>query len=145
MVILRLGLIVGSLAFLYVGWASWSAGYPPEVASVRGVVAFMAVTIVAYFGELVVATAPEQHQPAASSTDRSTPATAGAAAPAAPAGAASATAGDAAGITTPSAPALAGAEQLASLTAGEPIVAPDFGAAAQSMAEAEPVELRPAA
>lgn len=58
MEILRLGLIGGSLAFLFVGWASWSAGFPVEVAAARGTVAFMGVSFIAYLGELVIATAP---------------------------------------------------------------------------------------
>jgi len=58
MPILRIGLIVGSLGFLYVTWASNQAGYPIEVALVRGVLAFMALSFVAYLGELVLATSP---------------------------------------------------------------------------------------
>ena len=65
MEVLRIGLILGALAFLYVSWASWDAGYPPEVAALRGGVAFMAVTIVGYLGELVVASAPPRGRAAA--------------------------------------------------------------------------------
>ena len=58
MPILRLGLVLGTLAFLYVAWASFRAGYPVETALVRGGLSFMALSFVAYLGELVVATAP---------------------------------------------------------------------------------------
>ncbi len=58
MPVLRFGLLLAALGFLYVSWASWSAGYWPEVALLRGLVAFMAVSLLAYVGELVVATAP---------------------------------------------------------------------------------------
>ena len=75
MPVLTLGLVGAGLAFLYVSWASWSAGYPPEVALLRGFVGFMATALVGYTGELIVATATaraadepaadEQPQPAA--------------------------------------------------------------------------------
>ena len=55
--VLQLGLVFAGAAFLYVGWASWDAGYGPEVAIVRGLVGFMAVSFVGYIGELIVATA----------------------------------------------------------------------------------------
>lgn len=58
MPILRIGLLLGALGFLYVSWASYDAGFPVEVALVRGVLSFMALGFVAYLGELVVATAP---------------------------------------------------------------------------------------
>lgn len=64
MAILRIGLIVGSLGCVYVAWASERAGFPIEVALVRGMVAFLGLTFVAYLGELVVATAPPAEQPA---------------------------------------------------------------------------------
>ena len=64
MAILHLGLALGAAAFLYVGWASWNAGYGPEIAVVRGLIAFMAVTFVGYIGELIVATAPPARQDA---------------------------------------------------------------------------------
>ena len=54
---LKLGLMLGGIAFLWVSWASWSAGYPPEIAAVRGLIGFMAICTVAYFAELVVSTA----------------------------------------------------------------------------------------
>ena len=62
MAILHLGLALGAAAFLYVGWASWNAGYGPEIAVVRGLIAFMAVTFVGYIGELIIATAPPPRQ-----------------------------------------------------------------------------------
>jgi hypothetical protein len=67
--VLRIGLTVGALGFLYVAWRSWSAGYAPEVAFARGFVAFMAASIVAYLGELVVATAPRQAHGEADASD----------------------------------------------------------------------------
>jgi hypothetical protein len=58
MAVMQLGLTAAAIAFLFVSWASWSAGYGPEIAVVRGLVSFMAVSLLAYVGELVVATAP---------------------------------------------------------------------------------------
>lgn len=60
--VLRLGLIVAAFAFVYVTWASWSAGYYPEIAMFRGLLAFMAVSFVGYLGELVVATTPQDEE-----------------------------------------------------------------------------------
>jgi hypothetical protein len=57
-VVLRAGLVLGGLGFLFVTWASWSAGYAVEVALARGALAFMAASVLAYLGELVIATAP---------------------------------------------------------------------------------------
>lgn len=58
MAVMHLGLAISGIAFLYVGWASWSAGYTPEVAAVRALIAFMAVNFVAYIGQLIVVTQP---------------------------------------------------------------------------------------
>jgi hypothetical protein len=58
MPVLGLGLTVSGLGFLAVSWESWSAGFPVEVALLRGLIAFMAINFVAYVGELIVATAP---------------------------------------------------------------------------------------
>lgn len=58
MAVMHLGLVFSGFTFLYVGWASWSAGYTPEVAAVRALVAFMAVNFVAYIGQLIVVTQP---------------------------------------------------------------------------------------
>src|SRR5690606_25476390 len=58
MLILRAGLYVSALAAVYTTWASNGAGYAIEVAMLRGLLAFMAVTVVAYLAELVVLTAP---------------------------------------------------------------------------------------
>ena len=60
--VLRLGLIVAAFAFVYVTWASWAAGYYPEIAMFRGLLAFMAVSFIGYLGELVVATTPQAEQ-----------------------------------------------------------------------------------
>ena len=40
------------------GGVSWNAGYGPEIAVLRGLLAFMAVSLIGYVGELIVATAP---------------------------------------------------------------------------------------
>jgi hypothetical protein len=58
MPVLRLGLMLAVLGCVYVAFASWSAGYPPEVALLRGIVAFMAFGFLGYIGELALATAP---------------------------------------------------------------------------------------
>lgn len=58
MLILRLGIYSATLAAAYVTWASSGAGFPIEVAMARGLLAFMAVTFLAYLAELVVLTAP---------------------------------------------------------------------------------------
>jgi len=58
MIVLKLGLYLAVVGWGWVSWASWSAGYPPEVALLRGMVAFGAVSLLAYAGELIVATAP---------------------------------------------------------------------------------------
>jgi hypothetical protein len=56
--ILGLGLMLSGLAVLGVSWLSYAAGYPVEVALLRGLLAFIAVNFLAYLGELIVATAP---------------------------------------------------------------------------------------
>ena len=58
MLVLQLGLYLAAAAWAWIAWASWSAGYPPEVALLRGMVAFGAVSLLAYVAELIVATAP---------------------------------------------------------------------------------------
>ncbi len=148
MVILRVGLVVGALAFLYVAWASWSAGYPPEVASVRGIVAFIAVVIVGYVGELIVATAPVVMPQAAQDADAASEAAAAPAVAAVDFEAAATPVADAAAAVAPVAagdPALAAGQQLPSLPAGTPIVAPDVAANPAATVEAEPAQLRSAA
>ncbi len=62
MPVLQLGLTFAGVAFLYVSWASWAAGYGPDVAVLRGLIAFMAVSLVGYIGELIIATAPPSAQ-----------------------------------------------------------------------------------
>ena len=57
MPVLQLGLAFAGVAFLYVSWASWEAGYGPDVAVLRGLIAFMAVSLIGYIGELIIATA----------------------------------------------------------------------------------------
>jgi len=58
MVIMRLGLTVAALGFLIATIGSMRAGYPAEMALVRGLLSFMALSFVAYLGELIVATSP---------------------------------------------------------------------------------------
>jgi hypothetical protein len=58
MLILRIGLYIAVGMAALATWMSASAGYPIEVAMVRGLLAFMACSLVAYFAELVVMTAP---------------------------------------------------------------------------------------
>jgi len=58
MAILALGLYVAVGVAVLATWQSLGAGYAVEVATVRGVLAFMAVGFVAYIAELVVMTAP---------------------------------------------------------------------------------------
>ena len=58
MLILRIGLYVSLAMGVLATWMSSSTGYPLEVAMVRGVLAFMACSLVAYVAELVVMTAP---------------------------------------------------------------------------------------
>ena len=62
MPVLQLGLAFAGVAFLYVSWASWEAGYGPDVAVLRGLIAFMAVSLIGYIGELIIATAPPPAQ-----------------------------------------------------------------------------------
>lgn len=60
MLVLRLGLTIAALAFLGSFALGMRAGFPPELALVRAALAFMAVSFVAYVGELIIATAPPQ-------------------------------------------------------------------------------------
>lgn len=69
MLILKAGLYLALAVTAYVVWASSGAGYSIEVALLRGAVAFMGVTFVAYLAEIVVMTAPVAGHPA-QSTDR---------------------------------------------------------------------------
>lgn len=64
MPMLKLALITGACASLCVSWASWSAGYPPEIAITRGVIGFMAISLLGFCAELVATRArptPPQH------------------------------------------------------------------------------------
>jgi hypothetical protein len=58
MVVLRLGLSIAAIAFLGSFVLGIRAGFPPEVALVRAALVFMAVSFIAYVGELIIATAP---------------------------------------------------------------------------------------
>ena len=58
MTLLRYGLYAAIGLAVLATWLSSSAGYPIEAALLRGLIAFMAGSFVAYFAELVVMTAP---------------------------------------------------------------------------------------
>ena len=58
MLVLRLGMGLGALAFLAVAALSWRAGYAPDIAFVRGLAGFAVVALLGYAGELIVATSP---------------------------------------------------------------------------------------
>lgn len=58
MLILRAGLYIAVALAVYATWASANAGYPIETAMLRGLLAFMGGSFVAYLAELVVMTAP---------------------------------------------------------------------------------------
>ncbi len=58
MLVLRLGLTIAALMFVASLVLGMRAGFPVEVALVRAGLAFMAVSLVAYVGELIIATAP---------------------------------------------------------------------------------------
>ncbi len=64
MLILRTGLYVAVGMAVLATWMSSSSGYPIEVAMVRGLLAFTACSLVSYFAELVVMTAPPPARPA---------------------------------------------------------------------------------
>lgn len=58
-----MALFLASGVAVVVTIASSLAGFPPEIAIVRGVLAFMAISFVGYLGELVVVTAPPPARP----------------------------------------------------------------------------------
>jgi len=55
---MRLGLQASALVCLVASAVSWGAGYPPDIALSRGVIAGAAVGLTAYVIELLVATTP---------------------------------------------------------------------------------------
>ena len=55
---MRLGLQASALVCIAASAASWIAGYPPDIALARGVIAAMAVGVAGYVIELLVATTP---------------------------------------------------------------------------------------
>jgi hypothetical protein len=61
---MRLGLQAAALVCVAASVASWAAGYPLDVAMLRGLIAGVAVGLVGYAAELVVATAPARTEPA---------------------------------------------------------------------------------
>ena len=65
MTFLGAGLVVATLAGCFVIGGALDRGFPIEVAIVRGLIAFIAVSFVGYLGELVVATAPPRRRRAA--------------------------------------------------------------------------------
>ena len=62
MLILRIGLYVSIGMAVLATWMSSTSGYPIEVAIVRGLLAFMAGSLVSYVAELIVMTAPLPRQ-----------------------------------------------------------------------------------
>lgn len=60
MLFLRLGLQAAALVCVVASAASWAAGFPPDIALARGVIAAMAVAVAGYGAELIVATTPER-------------------------------------------------------------------------------------
>jgi hypothetical protein len=56
--VLSIGLRLAALGFLAATLLSIQAGFPPDMALLRGSLAFIAISFVAYIGELVIATAP---------------------------------------------------------------------------------------
>lgn len=57
MLIFKLALLAGACACVAVAGASWNAGYPAEVALTRGVVAFVAMSVLGFLGQLTVSRA----------------------------------------------------------------------------------------
>jgi hypothetical protein len=55
---MRLGLQAAALVFLAASAASWVAGYPPDIALLRGMIAGTAVGFGGFLIELLVATSP---------------------------------------------------------------------------------------
>ena len=58
MLVLRIGLALGAAAFLGVALLSWLEGFTPDIALLRGLAGFVAIAVLGYAGELIVATAP---------------------------------------------------------------------------------------
>ena len=56
MPMLTLALFSGAGAFVYVAWGSWVGGYPPELALLRGVGGFMAMSFLGFIAEMTIAT-----------------------------------------------------------------------------------------
>ncbi|MFN8638341.1 MAG: hypothetical protein U0360_02520 [Dehalococcoidia bacterium] len=60
MPMLKLALIAGACGCLCVSYASWVAGFPPEIALTRGVAGFMAFSLLGFFAELITADRPPE-------------------------------------------------------------------------------------
>ena len=56
--LMRIGLLLAAFACVGAAAASWFAGYPPETAIVRGVVAWAAIAFVGLVAEAIVAGTP---------------------------------------------------------------------------------------
>ena len=65
MPMLTLALVTGAGAFLYVAWGSWLGAYPLPLAIARGVIAFVAVSLLGFVAELAIATLRPERLPAA--------------------------------------------------------------------------------
>ena len=60
MPILKGALYPAAAVGLYVAYASWRNAIAPDMAMVRGIVGFMAITFIGYLAELLVSTIPPQ-------------------------------------------------------------------------------------
>ena len=70
MPLLRAGLVIATVVCLFVTGGALDRGFPIEVALLRGLMAFMAVALLAYLGELVVSTADERAPEATAAAPR---------------------------------------------------------------------------
>lgn len=61
--LMRAGLLVATFACLFAAVASWRAGYPSEVAILRGLVVWMVFVVLGYLAELVVVSTPAPVHP----------------------------------------------------------------------------------
>ena len=57
MLVFKLALLAGACACVVVAGTSWNAGYPPEIALTRGVVAFVAMSVLGFLGQLTASRA----------------------------------------------------------------------------------------
>lgn len=72
MLLLQAGLVAATVVCLFVTGGALDRGFPIEVALLRGLLAFMAIALLAYVSELVVSTA-EVRAPAAPAAPAAAP------------------------------------------------------------------------